>query len=322
MYPARLSDVTARIGGVVKTFTIILFVVACCASLFAKPPASSQTARQALIEMLLAKEPGTFEKHLPQVAKKGLLRANDAAGQEVIRDLTSLWSEAAKTLGEIQTFDSGPVLVTGDDVHDQRHMEVIVEHDILTADGDEIELSVRSTVKGKAEPLPAIPRVTLQFVQEKKIWKLNDITVTLRAPLGDPNFVSDLRRSQNPGLENGAIGNLNSLLNAEEAYKDAHPDKGFTCHLSDLASPPEGSEALPFQPIDEELATGKRNGYVFSVSNCGTPPSTMLRITAVPLDRGSELRVFCSTELRDIRFAEDGKASTCLNEGVPIEDRQ
>jgi hypothetical protein len=143
----------------------------------------------------------------------------------------------------------------------------------------------------------------------------------LRAPLGDANFVRDLRRSQNPGLENGAIGSISSLLNAEDGYKAAYPDKGFTCHISDLGAPSDGAEAQQFQPVDEELATGKRNGYIFSITNCGTPPSTMMRITAVPADRDSELRAFCTTELRDIRFAEDGKASTCLSEGTPIEER-
>jgi hypothetical protein len=322
MYPARLLDVTVRIGGVVKTLTFILFVVVGSASLFARPPAPPQTARQALIEMLTAKEPGAFQKHLPQVAKKQLLRANDAAAQEVMHDLTSLWGEASRTLGEIQTFDSGPVLITGDDTRAQSHIDVIVEHDVLNADGDEIELSVHSTIKGKNEPLPVIPRFILLFVEEKNTWKLNDVTVILRAPLGDPNFIRDLRRSENPGLENGAIGSLSSLLNAEEAYKTAYPDKGFTCRLSDLAASAEGAEAMLFQPIDEELATGKRNGYIFSITNCGNAPSTMMRITAVPLDRDSELRAFCSTELRDVRFADDGKASTCLNEGTPIEERQ
>jgi hypothetical protein len=71
--------------------------------------------------------------------------------------------------------------------------------------------------------------------------------------------------------------------------------------------------------IDDALASGKRSGYIFSITGCDVPPASIYRITAVPSDPSSGMRAFCSDEPAVIRYSTDGQATTCLSEGVPLD---
>jgi len=71
--------------------------------------------------------------------------------------------------------------------------------------------------------------------------------------------------------------------------------------------------------IDDALASGNRSGYVFAITGCDVPPASRYRTTAIPADPDSEMRAFCSDESGVIRYSTDGKAASCLSEGVPLE---
>ena len=110
-------------------------------------------------------------------------------------------------------------------------------------------------------------------------------------------------------------------MTAEIAYPSAFPERGFTCNLSEL-----GGSELQGKPthehamlIDDALASGKRGGYIFSISCCDVAPATKFSVTAAPKEPDSELHAFCSDESAVLRYAADGKAATCLSEGVPLE---
>jgi hypothetical protein len=287
----------------------------------AQVQAPQQTARQALIEMLLAKSPGVFEKHLPEAARKFLLQGDDTSSTPILREVTSFRSGIVNSGGRLETFDSGPILLTIDEKETQRKMEVIVERDDLASDDDEIELSVHPYVNGKPEPLPIRPRIVLSMKQEKEVWKLNEVTVAMHVPLSDPDFLKDLQKTQNPGSERSVVASLRTIVTAEIAYSSAFPERGFTCNLSEL-----GGSGLQGQPthehamlIDDALASGKHSGYIFSIGGCDVAPASKFSVTAVPKETDSELRAFCSDESAVLRYAADGKAATCLSEGVPLE---
>jgi hypothetical protein len=50
---------------------------------------------------------------------------------------------------------------------------------------------------------------------------------------------------------------VRNIFAAEFTYQTSNPNTGFTCNLSDLS-------AL----LDDSLASGKKDGYVFAVQNC------------------------------------------------------
>jgi hypothetical protein len=104
-------------------------------------------------------------------------------------------------------------------------------------------------------------------------------------------------------------------------YQAVYPDRGYGCKLSKLGGsgaerPPDSEHAML---IDDELASGKRGGYIFSISGCDQAPSSKYGVTAVPIDQESEMRAFCSDESAVIRYSTDGKAATCLREGAPLQ---
>ena len=300
---------------------IAVLTVASLASPGAQVQAPLQTARQALLEMLLAKSPDAFEKHLPEAARKTLLRGGDTPQTPLLRELSSFRSGILGSDEQLETFDSGPILLTVDEKRAQRKTEILVERDDLVGDGDEIELSFHPYVDGKPEPLPVRPRIILSLQQEKEVWKLYEVTVAMHAPLADADFLKDLQRSQNPASESSAVGSLRTLLTAEISYSATFPERGFTCNLSELGG--DGAEREPDQQhamlIDDALASGKRGGYVFSISGCEGSPATRILITAVPAEPDLELRAFCSDESAAIRYSPDGKAATCLRQGAPLE---
>ena len=103
-------------------------------------------------------------------------------------------SAAAKAGGaNLQTFDSGPTLVSVDQSDKAaEHVEITVERDDLMGDEDQIELALHLTTTGKEQALPFIPRFTFSMKSEADVWRLNEISVTVRVPLADPDFLKTI----------------------------------------------------------------------------------------------------------------------------------
>ena len=138
-----------------------------------------QTARQALLEMFFSKTPGTLVKHLPSVTRAALEKSGALASLQQY----SLLANQLQTQGtNFQTFETGSVLLSGEDPKTGQKMEVTVENDALRGDQDDIELSFQTYKNGEAQRTPFMPRMTFSMKQESHIWKLNEISVTVRLP--------------------------------------------------------------------------------------------------------------------------------------------
>jgi type IV pilus assembly protein PilA len=303
------------------TYLILLLAFAGSDTINAQTQTPPQTARQALLEMLLEKTPAAFEKHLPDAARATLLRGDDTAPMPILRELTSFRTGVAASGGQLDTFDSGPVLLAVEDKNTQHKIEIIVERDDLEGDGEEIELSLHPYHEGNPDPLPVVPRIILSMKQEKEVWKLNEVTVALHVPLSDQDYLKGLQKIQNSGLESSAVGSLRTLNTAEISYSAIYPERGFTCKLSKLGGSGTTDQTSSEHAllIDDALASGQHSGYVFSISGCDIPPASKYRATAAPVDPDSGMRAFCSDESAVIRYSADGKAANCLSEGVPLE---
>lgn len=132
-----------------------------------------------------------------------------------------------------------------------------------------------------------------------------------------------LVRSRNLAYEISAISSLRTLNTAEIMYSSTY-STGYACSLSALGGNPNSGAPTPdaAQLISDDLASGKKSGYTFTVSSCtktrvnGQDSYTGYQITAVPDAVGKTGdRGLCTDESGVIRH--DPKGST--NCSLPIE---
>jgi hypothetical protein len=146
-----------------------VMVALCAATLWAasacahENPATPQTARQALIEMFFSKTPGTFVKHLATTTRTALEKAGAMA---TLQQYSALASQLQTQEQNVKTFESGPLLLTGEDPKTGQKIEITVENDALRGDQDEIQLSSRVYKNGEVQLTPFMLQVTFSMKRE------------------------------------------------------------------------------------------------------------------------------------------------------------
>ncbi len=324
-----------------KSIILILnaYFVVLMPGLSAAQQPAPQTARQALVEMFFSKTPGTFEKHLPQATRAALPKAG--ASPSLLGGFSMLTGQMAARGQQLQSFEAGPTLVEIDDPKAHSKFEITVERDDLRGDEDQIDLSFHGTKNGETQTAGAKFGLTFIMKQETGIWRLNEISVTLGVSLTDPEFLKAMTAKLSPGTsepsghttftapnaamtaanESAAVAAVRTLNTAEVSYAATFPAHGFTCTLADLGGMGAGGGMTEHQAmlIDPRLASGKKNGYVFALVGCDGSPATKYSITAEPANPSAGIRAFCSDESAVIRFSADGKASSCLTAGTPLQ---
>jgi TonB family protein len=215
-----------------------------------------------------------------------------------------------------ETFDTGPTLLTAENPRGggPDKIELTVERDDLIGDEDQIELALHMYKNGKEETLPVIPRFMFSMQSDADVWRLNEISVTVRVPLSDPTFlktIEDQQRSRNEQMTMFALQQVNT---AEKAYSAAQGH--FACSLAALG-PRDGKPNTNAYLWDAQLVSGKKYGYVFVISSCDPG---RYKVVAEPAVDDSGQRAFCSDESGSVRAAADGKASTCLSSGEVVQE--
>src|SRR6478672_12243337 len=280
--------------------------------------ASSQTARQALLEMFFGEKPNHLEKHLPDVTRRSLSKLSSPDAPNVLAEFSMMASQIRSGGAALQTFDTGPTLLTAEDPRGggPDKIELTVERDDLIGDEDQIELALHMYKNGKEESLPVIPRFTFSMQSDADVWRLNEISVTVRVPLSDPSFLKTIEDQQRNRNEQMTMFALQQVNTAEKAYAAAQGH--FACSLAALG-PRNGRGQPPTNAYlwDPQLASGKKNGYVFVISSCDPG---RYKVVAEPAVDDSGQRAFCSDESGTVRAAADGKASTCLYSGEVVQE--
>ena len=302
----------------------------------AQENASPQTARQALLEMFFSKTPGTFAKHLPVVTRAALEKSGALASLQQYSLLASQLQGQGKNL---QTFETGSVLLSGEDTKTEQKIEVTVENDALRGDEDDIELSFQTYKNGQAQRTPFMPRMTLMMKQEAQVWKLNEISVTVRLPLADPDMLKAFTENMKPHVtvnasaeprgqvaisagenDSQVLAAMRTILTAEITYATSYPKVGFTCTLSDLdgfgGGEPNEHQAML---INSGLASGKRFGFVFTLSGCSGAPAASFHLSAAPNANTFGRKAFCADQSGTIRSSDNGNPATCLASGAPAQ---
>ncbi len=310
-------------------------IVWTCGS-WAQTGAAPQTARQALIGMFFSKMPGTLVKHLPMATRTALEKTGALASLQQYSTMATQLQTQGKA---VQTFETGSVLLAGEDPKTGDKFEITVENDALRADQDDIELSFQVYKNGKSERTPFMPRMTFSMKQEDRIWKLNEISMTIHLPLADPDFLKAMTERMTPqggpssmsaarpeisgqpaGSDAMVLGAMRTILTAEVTYAATYPNVGYSCILSNLdgfgGGEPNEHQAML---INSGLASGRRFGYLFSLSGCTGIPASSFHLTAVPGANTYGRKAFCADPSAALRASSDGNAATCLANGVAVQ---
>lgn len=323
-----------------RKLTVLLMAVVSLssgASLAQQAPAP-QTARQALIEMFFSKAPGTFVKHIPDATRAAL----EKAGAPTLLQQYSTMAIQLESQGKgVQTFETGSVLLATETPSTGEKVEITVENDSLMGDQDDIEVSFLTFKNGQPQRPPFNSHVTFSMKSEGGIWKLNEIAVTFRVPLADPDLLKSITdglkahsqettqvqlsfpgspqsSTQSFGNDASIVAAMRNILNAEVTYAATYPSAGYTCTLSDLDGF-GGGERNEHQAmlINSGLASGKKYGYVFSLSGCAGTPASSFHLAAAPNGNSYGRRVFCADQTGVVRSSADGVAATCISKGTP-----
>lgn len=324
-----------------KIIRLLAAVVLCVTQALAQQaPATpqetaAQTPRQTLMEMFFNKTPGTFIKHLPG-ATRAALEKSGALG--MLQQYTHLASQVSTDGNGVQTFETGEVLVSGQDPKTGQKYEVTVVSDVARGDEDDIELSFRTYKDGQPQRSPFMPRMVFTMKKEAQIWTLNELSLTIHVPLADPDFLKAITEKMQPqavtrtsftpqgdtsislaGGDPMVIAAMRSILKAESTYASTYSRVGYTCTLSNLdgfgAGEPNEHQAML---LNSSLAGGRRYGFVFKLSECSGAPATAFHLSAAPHDNVYGRKAFCADQSGVIRSSDDGNPSTCFASGTPI----
>jgi hypothetical protein len=143
------------------------------------------------------------------------------------------------------------------------------------------------------------------------MWLAAVPIVLIIAAIAIPNLL----RARMAANEASAVASVRMLVIAETSYATAHPDRGFTCSLSDLAAD---------QSNVDTLATGQKSGYAFELTGC-TPATdgganVKYQVVAYPVRvNQSGTRAYCSDESGVVKLDYGASARGCLENGTAIQ---
>src|SRR5215471_17468425 len=289
-------------------FLLLAFTVVSIAQKSTPRPAP-QTARQALLEILNGDEK-TISKHLTVEVQQLLARPEN---RHVLSYL-GMYGEMKSQSG-IETFPTGPVLLSVNEPDSRGKIEVHLDNDDLSGDQDTLELSVHTFRDGQERSEEwnlFLSRFTVTMVRQQEVWRLSKIGLGAEFPVGDPEFLkkaflksSDGATGANEASSGGMVGFrvgapephrevvvrttesadatdltpsqiLFFLAMAEYSFARQHPEVGFTCSLADL------TDSKVFG-ADSQVVTATRQGYKINLTGCQGKPAGSFRITAEPV---------------------------------------
>ena len=142
------------------------------------------------------------------------------------------------------------------------------------------------------------------------LWIAGIPIILILAAIAIPNLL----RARIAANESSAIASMRTLNNAEMAYPESHPDRGYACALSDLAED---------RLINNSLARGRNAGYAIDLMQCSPGDqggaNVKYRVWAHPLvSNQTGVRSFCSDESLVMKANSTGSPSHCLESGTVL----
>ena len=122
--------------------------------------------------------------------------------------------------------------------------------------------------------------------------------------------IPQMRKLIKNANEASAQQSVRTISNAELAYANEYPARGYTCTLAELGGDPKAGAptAQAAQLLDATLATGQKSGYTFAITNCtkvtinNQDQYKSFEVTAVPQSVGhSGDSGYCDDDNNNIR---------------------
>lgn len=79
-----------------------------------------------------------------------------------------------------------------DDPKTGQKVEIVVENDSLQGDRDDIELSIHTYKNNEVQRTPFMPHLVFSMKIESGLWALNEISITIKLPLADPDLLKSI----------------------------------------------------------------------------------------------------------------------------------
>jgi hypothetical protein len=171
-----------------------------------------------------------------------------------------------------------------------------------------------------------LSRFTVGMKRQASIWRLNEISINIKVPVGDPKLLEKFGSGMGTRMFGGKVAmgpagkqeksrelspreSITMVAFAESSFARSHPETGFTCKLSDLA------KVNPFY-LDPRVFNGEPyQGYKFTLSGCQDKPSGSFHLTAEPVASTAGTKAYCTDATNNVRSSDDGRGSTCLASG-------
>ncbi len=312
-----------------RTTVVVVLALFASAALCAQQQAQGpppQTPRQALIEMISGGQEGAM-KHLTVEMQKSL----QADGKNNSAPQLAAFDQIRAASSDFQVFETGQVLLSANDPKSNEKFEVHVDSDDLSGDTDNMDISFHQFRDGVEQDIPyaaMLSRFTVGMKRQANIWRLNEISINIKVPLGDPKLLEKFGNGMGTGMWGGkvALGSASKpekpremppreavmmLGFAEATFARSHPEIGFTCTLADLAKP-------NLMNLDPHIFSGEPyNGYKFTLSGCQDKPSGSFRLIAEAVSPTTKAKAYCTDATNNVRSSDDGLGSSCLASGKP-----
>jgi hypothetical protein len=225
-------------------------------------------------------------------------------------------------------FETGQVLLSASDPKSNEKFEVHIDSDDLSGDTDNMDISFHQLRDGVEQDIPyaaLLSRFTIGMKRQANIWRLNEISVNIKVPVGDPKLLEKFGNGL-PGMTGVKIGGsasgkpekprdmapreaITMVAFAESTFARSHPETGFTCTLADLA------KSNPFN-LDPRIFSGEPyRGYKFSLSGCQDKPSGSFHLIAEPVAPAAGTKAYCTDATNNVRSSDDGLGSSCIASG-------
>jgi type IV pilus assembly protein PilA len=132
--------------------------------------------------------------------------------------------------------------------------------------------------------------------------------------------IPNLLRARIAANESSAVASVRTLNTAQISYNSAYPTVGFAAGLPNLGgtacSPPSSTGACL---IDQQLQTGTKSGYSFTMVGSGGPPASSYTAIASPLTPNQTgVRYFCSFADAVVRYNMTA-ITTCDTTQTPLQ---
>lgn len=309
-----------------RAAVVVVFVLLASAALCGQPQAQApppQTPRQALIEMISGGQEGA-KKHLTVEMQKSL----EADGKNNAASQLAAFDQIRASSSDFQVFETGQILLSASEPKSNEKFEVHVDSDDLSGDTDNMDISFHQFRDGVEQDIPyaaMLSRFTVGMKRQANVWRLNEISVNIKVPVGDPKLLEKFGNGM-PGMVGAKIGGsaagkpekpremtpreaVQMLGMTESMFARTHPEIGFTCTLAELAKP-------NLLNLDPRIFSGEPyHGYKFSLSGCQDKPSGSFRLIAEPATPAAGAKAYCTDATNNVRSSADGLGSSCIASG-------